>query len=105
MRVPDEHGAVAGSWKTVLAGTSTVSELEEATLFELAQMNIRMTDVGGQRSEWEKWIHSFDGIQCLVFMVAFSRYYQCLIEVHYAVCLLPSLQRQSLMDRLYSLNV
>jgi len=38
VRVPDEHGAVAGSWKTVLAGTSTVSELEEATLFELAQV-------------------------------------------------------------------
>ncbi|KAJ5736185.1 uncharacterized protein N7483_001310 [Penicillium malachiteum] len=50
------------------------------TLFELGQMNFRMMDVGGQRSERKKWIHCFEGVQCLLFMVALSGYDQCLVE-------------------------
>ncbi|PGG97374.1 hypothetical protein AJ80_09714 [Polytolypa hystricis UAMH7299] len=50
------------------------------TLFELGQINFRMMDVGGQRSERKKWIHCFEGVQCLLFMVALSGYDQCLVE-------------------------
>jgi len=59
------------------------------TLFELGQMNFRMMDVGGQRSERKKWIHCFEGVQCLLFMVALSGYDQCLVEDQNAVSLQP----------------
>ncbi|KAF4218155.1 hypothetical protein CNMCM8980_009933 [Aspergillus fumigatiaffinis] len=67
------------------------------TLFELGQMNFRMMDVGGQRSERKKWIHCFEGVQCLLFMVALSGYDQCLVEdqnanqMHEAMMLFESL--------------
>jgi G-protein alpha subunit len=44
-----------------------------------------MMDVGGQRSERKKWIHCFDGVQCLLFMVALSGYDQSLLEDQTAV--------------------
>lgn len=58
------------------------------TLFELGQMNFRMMDVGGQRSERKKWIHCFEGVQCLLFMVALSGYDQCLVEDQNAVSMI-----------------
>lgn len=60
------------------------------TLFELGQINFRMMDVGGQRSERKKWIHCFEGVQCLLFMVALSGYDQCLVEDQNAVSIYPS---------------
>jgi len=50
------------------------------SLFEMKNMTFRMMDVGGQRSERKKWIHCFEGVQCLLFMVALSGYDQCLVE-------------------------
>ena len=47
-------------------------------------------DVGGQRSERKKWIHCFDGVQCLLFMVALSGYDQCLVEDQNAVSYIRS---------------
>jgi hypothetical protein len=55
------------------------------TLFEMREVNFRMMDVGGQRSERKKWIHCFEGVQCLLFMVALSGYDQCLVEDQNAV--------------------
>lgn len=55
------------------------------TLFEMREINFRMMDVGGQRSERKKWIHCFEGVQCLLFMVALSGYDQCLVEDQNAV--------------------
>lgn len=55
------------------------------TLFEMRDVNFRMMDVGGQRSERKKWIHCFEGVQCLLFMVALSGYDQCLVEDQNAV--------------------
>jgi guanine nucleotide-binding protein subunit alpha, other len=57
------------------------------TLFEMKDVNFRMMDVGGQRSERKKWIHCFEGVQCLLFMVALSGYDQCLVEDQNAVSL------------------
>lgn len=39
-----------------------------------------MFDVGGQRSERKKWIHCFENVHCLLFLVAISGYDQCLVE-------------------------
>ena len=50
------------------------------TLFEMGHLVFRMMDVGGQRSERKKWIHCFEGVQCLLFMAALSGYDQCLVE-------------------------
>jgi guanine nucleotide-binding protein subunit alpha len=39
-----------------------------------------MFDLGGQRSERKKWIHCFDKVTSILFIVAMSGYDQCLIE-------------------------
>jgi guanine nucleotide-binding protein subunit alpha, other len=67
------------------------------TLFELRELTFRMMDVGGQRSERKKWIHCFEGVQCLLFLAALSGYDQCLVEdvsanqMHEALMLFESL--------------
>ncbi|KAI9889231.1 MAG: G-Protein alpha subunit [Vezdaea aestivalis] len=50
------------------------------TIFELGSLTYRMFDVGGQRSERKKWIHCFENVNCLFFLVAISGYDQCLVE-------------------------
>ena len=40
----------------------------------------RMVDVGGQRSERRKWIHCFEKVTSIMFLVALSEYDQVLIE-------------------------
>ncbi|KAI9767798.1 MAG: G-Protein alpha subunit [Geoglossum simile] len=50
------------------------------TVFELGFLTYRMFDVGGQRSERKKWIHCFENVNCLMFLVAISGYDQCLVE-------------------------
>lgn len=41
---------------------------------------IRMFDVGGQRSERKKWIHCFEGVTAIIFIVAMSEYDLTLAE-------------------------
>ncbi|KAF9150718.1 hypothetical protein BGX20_005609, partial [Mortierella sp. AD010] len=50
------------------------------TLFHLGTLTYRMFDVGGQRSERKKWIHCFEGVTAVLFLVAISGYDQCLVE-------------------------
>ncbi|KAK9763067.1 guanine nucleotide-binding protein subunit alpha, variant 2 [Basidiobolus ranarum] len=50
------------------------------TVFTMGEMTYRMLDVGGQRSERKKWIHCFENVTAIVFMVAISEYDQNLIE-------------------------
>lgn len=40
----------------------------------------RMVDVGGQRSERRKWIHCFENVTSVMFLVALSEYDQSLHE-------------------------
>jgi guanine nucleotide-binding protein G(i) subunit alpha len=35
-----------------------------------------MIDVGGQRCERKKWIHCFEGVQCIIFVTSLSEYNQ-----------------------------
>ncbi|CDS07444.1 hypothetical protein LRAMOSA01393 [Lichtheimia ramosa] len=50
------------------------------TIFHLGPLTYRMVDVGGQRSERKKWIHCFDNVTAILFVVAISGYDQCLVE-------------------------
>ena len=50
------------------------------THFRMGDLTYRMFDVGGQRSERKKWIHCFENVTAVIFMVAISEYDQVLIE-------------------------
>jgi len=65
------------------------------TIFDLGSLTYRMFDVGGQRSERKKWIHCFENVNCLLFLVAISGYDQCLVEDKDGVCLLNGSNLQS----------
>ena len=50
------------------------------TTFRVGELTYRLFDVGGQRSERKKWIHCFENVTALVFLVALSEYDQMLYE-------------------------
>ena len=50
------------------------------TLILLITCGFRMVDVGGQRSERRKWIHCFEKVTSIMFLVALSEYDQVLVE-------------------------
>ena len=54
--------------------------------FDLEQIIFRMVDVGGQRSERRKWIHCFENVTSIMFLVALSEYDQVLVESDNEVC-------------------
>ena len=50
------------------------------TVFNLRESEMLMVDVGGQKSERRKWIHCFQDVTSILFLVSLSGYDQCLIE-------------------------
>ncbi|OIR58556.1 MAG: guanine nucleotide-binding protein (G protein) subunit alpha [Amphiamblys sp. WSBS2006] len=50
------------------------------TIFDIKGRMFKMYDVGGQRSERKKWIHCFENVTAIVFLVAISEYDQKLVE-------------------------
>ncbi|XP_020507179.1 guanine nucleotide-binding protein G(q) subunit alpha [Labrus bergylta] len=48
--------------------------------FDMENVVFRMVDVGGQRSERRKWIHCFENVTSIMFLVALSEYDQVLVE-------------------------
>lgn len=58
------------------------------TVFHLRDHEMLMVDVGGQKSERRKWIHCFQDVTSILFLVSLSGYDQCLIEDKDAVSLL-----------------
>ncbi|GFV82531.1 guanine nucleotide-binding protein G(q) subunit alpha [Trichonephila clavipes] len=48
--------------------------------FDLDSIIFRMVDVGGQRSERRKWIHCFENVTSIIFLIALSEYDQILFE-------------------------
>eukprot|EP01108_Squamamoeba_japonica_P000525 TRINITY_DN1173_c0_g1_i1.p2 TRINITY_DN1173_c0_g1~~TRINITY_DN1173_c0_g1_i1.p2 ORF type:complete len:347 (-),score=143.72 TRINITY_DN1173_c0_g1_i1:44-1084(-) len=60
----------------VRAKTTGITEL----VFTVDSTKFRLVDVGGQRSERKKWMHCFDGVTAIVFVVAISEYDLMLYE-------------------------
>lgn len=50
------------------------------TTFPIDDRMYRIFDVGGQRSERKKWIHCFENVTAVLFLVALSGYDSCLVE-------------------------
>jgi len=50
------------------------------TTFQLRDHEMLMVDVGGQKSERRKWIHCFQDVTSILFLVSLSGYDQCLVE-------------------------
>jgi guanine nucleotide-binding protein G(i) subunit alpha len=61
------------------------------TTFKVGELTYKLFDVGGQRSERKKWIHCFENVTALVFLVSLSEYDQMLYEDESVVCTSPSL--------------
>jgi len=76
--IPDDQDILRSRLKT-----TGITEAE----FNLGSLTYRMFDVGGQRSERKKWIHCFENVTALLFLVAISGYDQCLVEDKDAVCI------------------
>ena len=55
------------------------------TTFRLRDHEMLMVDVGGQKSERRKWIHCFQDVTSILFLVSLSGYDQCLFEDRDAV--------------------
>ena len=58
------------------------------TTFKVGDLTYKLFDVGGQRSERKKWIHCFENVTALVFLVSLSEYDQMLYEDESVVRLL-----------------
>ncbi|KAI8149332.1 putative guanine nucleotide-binding protein alpha-2 subunit [Fennellomyces sp. T-0311] len=69
--IPSEHDIVRCRIKTIGIVETTVST---------GSLTYRIVDVGGQRSERRKWIHCFEDVTAIIFVVAISGYDKCLIE-------------------------
>lgn len=50
------------------------------THFQIGDLKYKLFDVGGQRSERKKWIHCFENVTAIIFLVAISEYDQLLYE-------------------------
>jgi guanine nucleotide-binding protein subunit alpha len=72
--------------------TTGISE----TIFDTSNMTFRMFDVGGQRSERKKWIHVFDNVQVVLFLVAISGFDHVLVEDKNGVRFMRTPQRGSI---------
>ena len=66
------------------ARTMGISEMH-FTMTGPTKKKLIMVDVGGQKSERRKWIHCFQDVTAILFLVSLSGYDQCLVEEHNAV--------------------
>lgn len=73
-----EPGYVPSDQDIIRCRAKTTGIVE--TIFHIGPLTYRMFDVGGQRSERKKWIHCFENVTAILFVVAISGYDQCLIE-------------------------
>lgn len=80
----------------ILKGRIRTTGISE-TNFNIKYYNFSVLDAGGQRSERKKWIHCFEDVTAVLFVVALSEYDQFLFEddrvnrMHEAIILFDSL--------------
>ncbi|GMR56556.1 hypothetical protein PMAYCL1PPCAC_26751, partial [Pristionchus mayeri] len=60
--------------------------------FEIEKAHFRVFDVGGQRSERKKWIHCFEDVNAIIFIVAISEYDEKLLEDQHTNRLIESIR-------------
>ncbi|KAJ7083882.1 heterotrimeric G protein alpha subunit 2 [Mycena epipterygia] len=60
------------------------------TRLRRGDLSIRIIDVGGQRTEFNKWIHCFESVTSIMFCTALSEYGQVLLEEQSVNCLRES---------------
>lgn len=63
----------------ILKGRIKTTGITETT-FNIGSSKFKVLDAGGQRSERRKWIHCFEGITAVLFVLAVSEYDQMLFE-------------------------
>lgn len=63
----------------ILKGRIKTTGITE-TQFNIESTKFKVYDAGGQRSERKKWIHCFEGITAVLFVLALSEYDQMLFE-------------------------
>jgi len=76
----------------ILRARVRTTGITEST-FEVQSLMFRVLDVGGQRSERKKWVHCFEAVDVLLFVIAVSEFPQRLREDEATVS--PIFQRTS----------
>jgi len=66
----------------ILSARIKTTGISEA-IFKVKKSTLLVMDVGGQRIERSKWIHSFDDVTCVLFVASVSEYDQVLDEDRY----------------------
>ena len=80
----------------ILKGRIKTTGITESS-FKIGPSTVKVYDAGGQRSERRKWIHCFEGITAVIFVIAVSEYDQMLFEdervnrMHESIMLLDTL--------------
>ena len=52
----------------------------QETLLQFGEVDFRLVDVGGQRSERKKWIHCFEDVSSIIFIASLAEYNLLLVE-------------------------
>jgi guanine nucleotide-binding protein G(i) subunit alpha len=63
----------------VLRARAKTSDIHE-TRFAMGSLNINLFDAGGQRPERRKWIHCFENVPSIIFVVNLACYDEVLLE-------------------------
>lgn len=73
-------GIVVSELEQKLVRSDEKDKDKEGTLYEPDKLQFQVVDVGGQRNERKKWMHCFDDVKAILFIVNLAGYNQVLFE-------------------------
>lgn len=80
--VPTEEDAVMARIRTTgIVNSELEQRIEKVDPNEPDVLRFQVVDVGGQRNERKKWMHCFDDVRAILFIVNLAGYNQVLFEV------------------------